>query len=64
MPIKLLNILTYEFRRIIMKVMFVCTGNICRSAMAEAMFKKILEERNINNIEVCSCCLLYTSRCV
>ncbi len=26
-------------------VLFVCTGNTCRSAMAEGMFKKILEER-------------------
>ena len=27
-----------------MKLMFICTGNICRSAMAEAMLKKMLKE--------------------
>ena len=37
-----------------MKIMFICTGNICRSAMAEAMLKKMLKDRNIENIEVCS----------
>jgi len=35
-----------------MKVMFICTGNICRSAMAEGMFRKMTE--NMNNIEVYS----------
>ena len=37
-----------------MKIMFICTGNICRSAMAEAMLKKMLKDKNIENIEVCS----------
>lgn len=27
-----------------MKVIFACLGNICRSPMAEAMFKKIVAE--------------------
>ena len=36
------------------KVMFICTGNICRSAMAEGMFKKILKDKGIENVEVCS----------
>lgn len=36
-----------------MKVMFICTGNICRSAMAEGMFRKMTE--NMEDIEVFSC---------
>ena len=35
-------------------VLFVCTGNTCRSAMAEAMFRKMLEDRDIHGIEVSS----------
>ena len=38
-----------------MKIMFICTGNICRSAMAEWLLKKKLEEKNRNDIEVYSC---------
>lgn len=38
-----------------MKIMFICTGNICRSAMAEGMLKQKLKENEIENIEVCSC---------
>ena len=34
--------------------MFVCTGNICRSAMAEFFLKKRAEEKGLN-IEVRSC---------
>ena len=33
-----------------MKIMFICTGNICRSAMAEGMMRKEVEESNLNNI--------------
>lgn len=29
-------------------ILFVCTGNTCRSAMAEGIFKKILKERTEN----------------
>lgn len=37
-----------------MKIMFICTGNICRSAMAEWLLKSKIQERNIKNIEVYS----------
>jgi len=36
------------------KVMFVCTGNTCRSPMAEGGLRKLLETRNINDIRVYS----------
>lgn len=38
-----------------MKIMFVCTGNICRSAMAHWLMKKKIEDKKIKNIEVYSC---------
>ena len=37
-----------------MKIMFICTGNICRSAMAHAMLLKKAKEQN-KKIEVYSC---------
>ena len=38
------------------KIMFVCHGNICRSPMAEFIFKKMLAERGIEgSFEVSSC---------
>ena len=37
-----------------MKVLFVCTGNSCRSPMAAALLKKAAQEKNLN-IDVDSC---------
>lgn len=37
-----------------MKILFVCTGNTCRSPMAEGIFRKILSDKNIDNIECSS----------
>lgn len=38
-----------------MKVMFICTGNICRSAMAHSLLKKKLTDLNRSDIQVYSC---------
>ncbi len=32
-----------------MRIMFVCHGNICRSPMAEFIFKKMLEQKGLEN---------------
>ena len=37
-----------------MKILFVCTGNTCRSPMAEGIFKKILSDKGITDIECSS----------
>ncbi|MGI6269346.1 MAG: low molecular weight protein arginine phosphatase [Candidatus Howiella sp.] len=37
-----------------MKIIFVCTGNTCRSPMAEGLFKAFLRERGIGGVEVLS----------
>lgn len=37
-----------------MKIMFICTGNICRSAMAHFMLEKMAKEEN-KDIKVYSC---------
>ena len=35
-----------------MKILFVCTANICRSALAEVVLKKKLQEKGLTDIEV------------
>ena len=37
-----------------MKITFVCTGNTCRSPMAQGLFKKMLNDNNIKDVEVIS----------
>lgn len=38
-----------------MNVLFVCTGNTCRSPLAEVVLKRLLVENKIENVEVQSC---------
>ncbi|MEI3541924.1 MAG: low molecular weight phosphatase family protein [Acutalibacteraceae bacterium] len=37
-----------------MNVLFVCTGNTCRSPMAAGIFKKIVQEKNLQDINILS----------
>lgn len=38
-----------------MKIVFVCTGNACRSAAAEVVLKKMIKDNGITDVEVASC---------
>lgn len=38
-----------------MKIVFVCTGNACRSAAAEVILKKMIEDKGISDVEIVSC---------
>jgi len=37
-----------------MRVLFVCTGNTCRSPMAEGYFRKLVDDAGLENIESAS----------
>jgi protein-tyrosine-phosphatase len=36
------------------KVLFVCTGNTCRSPMAEGILRKLLEDKGVEGLQVSS----------
>ncbi len=38
-----------------MKIVFVCTGNACRSAAAEVVMKKMLGDAGVPDVDVTSC---------
>ena len=35
-----------------MRILFVCTGNTCRSAIADALARKLIVERGLSDVEV------------
>ena len=37
-----------------MRILFVCTGNTCRSALAEALARKVIVERGLTDVEAAS----------
>ena len=42
------------------KIIFVCTGNTCRSPMAEIILKKLLKDANVKGVKISSAGLMAT----
>ncbi len=42
------------------RIIFVCTGNTCRSPMAKVLFEKHLNDKKVQNVEVDSCGIFAT----
>ena len=36
------------------KIVFVCTGNTCRSPMAEMVFRRLVNEKGLTTLKICS----------
>ena len=45
---------TSVHRKIIMHILFICTGNTCRSPMAEGYFRSLVENEGLSDVQVSS----------
>lgn len=51
---------SYKGDYIFMKILFVCTGNTCRSPMAEGIMKELMKRRGVEDINIESAGVLAT----
>ncbi|MDD7255395.1 MAG: hypothetical protein PUH23_05100, partial [Bullifex porci] len=40
----------FQEEKTVIKILFVCHGNICRSTMAEFIFKNLVKEKGLENL--------------